>query len=373
VPAGLPGRPDAPTAAVAGGDLGGQVKVDWTQPAINGAPIDSYTLQVRRNGSVVNTLNFPGGTRSATLPADNANEYSFVVGATNKAGSSPESAPSAAVAVFGRPDTIGAVSATPGDRSATLDFSLPPNGGQEIKRYEVQWSGGSATVSGSGQSVSGLANGSTYSFQVRACNTYCAQWSASSNDVVPYGPPNAPPQVTGTGSWKDVSFSWTAPAPNGRAIKSYEISVDGGIFQDVGLVTTAGPIGNGYRQTHQIQVRAVDTEDNFGPANGTSANTSFPTVAVSKGSGAVGVQNPGRQLCSDASCAYIVVSVTGIAPGDYAIKFWDDAPGGQMPDRPISVGGSGNASVQTENYFGYRNNHITATVDGITSPQFTWY
>jgi hypothetical protein len=120
-------------------------------------------------------------------------------------------------------------------------------------------------------------------------------------------------------------------------------------------------------------VRAVDSENQAGSARGATGNTSSPTVAVSKGGSAVGVQNPGRQLCSDASCAYIVVSVTGIAPGDYAIKFWDDAPGEQMPDRPIPVGGSGNASVQTENYFGYPGRHITATVDGVTSPQFTWY
>ncbi|MCW2700453.1 MAG: tandem-95 repeat protein [Blastococcus sp.] len=373
VPAGVPARPDAPTAAAAGGELGGQVQVDWAQPDTNGAPIDSYTLKVLRNGGVVSTFDYPGGTRSATVTADNANNYTFVVSATNKAGVSQESAPSAAVRVYGRPDTIGSVSASPGDQSATLSFTAPNDGGQAIDHYEVQINGGGASTLGGNRVITGLANGNRYTFAVRACNTYCGQWSAASNEAVPYGPPNPPGQVTATGSWKAVSFSWTAAAENGRPIARYEFSIDGGGWQNAGMGTSAGPIGDGYFQSHSIQVRAVDSENQAGPARGATGNTSSPTVAVSKGSGAVGAQNPGRQLCVHASCAYVVVSVTGIAPGDYAIKFWDDAPGEQMPDRPISVGGSGNASVQTENYFGYPGNRITATVDGITSPQFTWY
>lgn len=367
VPAGAPFRPDAPTAAVAGGELGGQVDVNWTAPDTNGAPIDTYTLQVLRNGAVVDTLTLPGGTTTANVSADNSNQYSFVVNATNKAGTSEDSPASAPVAVYGRPDTIGAVSATPGDRSATLAFTEPGNGGQAIDRYEVQVNGGGPAPLAGNRVVTGLTNGATYTFQVRACHTYCGEWSPASNQVVPFGPPNAPGQVQGNGSWKNVTFTWTAAPENGRPIAGYQVSVNGGGWQDVGMAFSAGPFGNGYRQTHSIQVRAVDTEGTPGAARGASANTSFPTVTVSQGAK---TQNA---YCDTSSCAYIVVTVSGIAPGSYPVSLGDNS-GDPTPYLAASIGvdGAGNGRMDRPNTFGYPGRQVWATVDGIRSADYTW-
>jgi hypothetical protein len=366
VPAGAPFRPDAPTAVAAGGELGGQVDVSWTAPDTNGAPIDTYTLQVLRNGAVVNTLTFPGGTTSANVTAENSNQYSFVVSATNKADTSEPSPPSAPVDVYSRPDTIGAVSATPGDRSATLSFTDPGNGGQAIDHYEVQVNGGGPSNLAANRVVTGLTNGAAYTFQVRACNTYCGQWSPASNQVVPFGPPNAPGQVQGSGSWKNVTFTWTAASENGRPIGGYQVSVDGGGWQNVGMAFSSGPHGNGYRQTHSIQVRAVDTEGTPGAARGASANTSFPTVTVYRGSSYYNAET-----CYDPSCAYIAVRVTGIAPGSYSFRPQTQDGNAGMVNATINVDGNGNGNVQTPNYYGYPGHWVEATIDGITGRN-TW-
>ena len=370
IPAGVPARPDAPTAAVAGGPIGGQVQVDWAAPDPNGDPLDTYTLQVRRNGAVVDTRTFDGGTTSALLPADNKNQYSFVVSATNKAGTSLESAPSSAVDIYGKPATITAVSAAPGNQSATLTFTAPDDSGQAIQRYEVQWNGGSATIGGPGQSVGGLTNGGDYAFQVRACNTYCADWSAGSNTVRPFGPPHEPSQVNVQESWKNVTFSWSTAPENGRPIARYEFSIDGGGWQNAGLGTGPVTVGNGYFQSHSIQVRAVDTEGLAGPARGATGNTSRPSVAVYRGSSAVGVGN-----CVHPSCGYIVVEGWGFQPGTYRITYGDNSGGAgdlNAVANNIGIGGDGHGVRDRPKYYGYPNRQVWATVDGVTSPQYTW-
>ncbi|MGY1742154.1 MULTISPECIES: Ig-like domain-containing protein [unclassified Blastococcus] len=370
VPAGVPDAPAAPTAAPAGAEVGGSVRVSWTAPADNGAPIDGYRLAIYRNGALEGTQQFPGGQTSTDIQAQNANDYTFALVAVNKAGPSAESPRSAVVRAFGAPAAVGAVSATPGDGSATLAFEAPSDNGQAISRYEVQVNGSGAAALPANRVVTGLSNGADYSFAVRACNTYCGAWSAPSNTVRPFGPPPAPAVVNASGSWKTVSFSWSASSTNGRPIARYEISVDGGGWQDVGGATSYGPVGNGYSQSHSIQVRAVDSGGLAGPARGATGNTSSPTVSVYRGASAVGVGT-----CTHSSCGYIVVEVHGMQPGSYEIGYGSTAAAGgdlNATDNFISVDGAGNGVRDRPKYFGFPGQQVWATVDGVTSPRYTW-
>jgi hypothetical protein len=94
-------------------------------------------------------------------------------------------------------------------------------------------------------------------------------------------------------------------------------------------------------------------------------------VAVSRGSSAVGVG-----VCTDQSCGYITVDVHGMAPGRYAITYASNAPGGATDlnanTQYIDVDGAGNGHVSGPKYFGYPNRQVSATVDGIRSPDYTW-
>ncbi len=106
----------------------------------------------------------------------NGTAYTFTVTATNVIGNSSASAASNSVTPASVPNapTIGA--ATPGDTEATIAFTAPANnGGSTITKYEAISSpdGKTGIVNGSGSgsiTVTGLTNGKTYTFTVRAFN-----------------------------------------------------------------------------------------------------------------------------------------------------------------------------------------------------------
>ena len=85
--------------------------------------------------------------------------------------------------------TIG--TATGGDASASVAFTAPSNtGGSAITAYyAVANDGTTATAASSPVTVTGLTNGTSYTFQVWALNTYGpGPWSAASGSVTPSAP-----------------------------------------------------------------------------------------------------------------------------------------------------------------------------------------
>ena len=104
--------------------------------------------------------------------------------------------------------TIG--TATGGDTSASVTFTAPANvGGSAITSYVVQSipGGTSATGASSPITVSGLTNGTAYTFRVTALNSYGpSPASAASNSVTP-AIAQGQQAFTTAGT-----FSWVAPA-----------------------------------------------------------------------------------------------------------------------------------------------------------------
>ena len=116
--------------------------------------------------------------------------------------------------------------------------------------------GGNATTA----TFAGLANGTPYTFTVVATNEEGnSPASAPSNPVTPAGPPFAdddhPTAVPDVGR---VYVEWAAANPNGSPIVRYELSVNGGAWENVGnvLSTTRGGLANSTNYT--FQVRAVN-------------------------------------------------------------------------------------------------------------------
>ncbi|MCU1561711.1 MAG: heme peroxidase, partial [Arthrobacter sp.] len=207
----------APNAPVIGTATAGNARatVNWTAPTVGTA--SSFTvkvLEVTTNPAGVEV----GAPRTAAADAtslvvtglSNGSTYQFQVSATNELGASPFSGASNTVtpsliaeATVPGATTIG--TATAGNGSATLTWTAPASdGGAPITGYRVRAFSGTVlaktqTVSGDVGTVivTGLSNGTAYSFDVAAANAAgTGAPSAVSNTVTPTGDTAAPTVTT---------------------------------------------------------------------------------------------------------------------------------------------------------------------------------
>src|SRR5256714_7897514 len=176
------------------------------------------------------------------------------------------------------------VTAVAADRSAIVSWTAPTfDGGTPIGIYQVNASPGGAiaTVAGPATSVtvSGLANGTTYSFIVTAINAVgSGAGSAASNGVVPVAVPGPPQSVRATASSSTVALSWAAPVSNGSSpITGYTGTSTAGPTLNLGITggTTLTGLQNG--TTYRFTVAAVNA---IGAGAATTSNNATP-LAVS--------------------------------------------------------------------------------------------
>jgi hypothetical protein len=182
--------------------------VSWTAPASGG--VTKYTVTPYA-GSTAGTPTIVTGSPPATgvtvngLTAGTA--YTFTVTASNATGDSPPSAPSNSVTPTAAsvPSAPTGVTATPANGQALVRWTPPPNNGSAITAYTVTPYAGSAAGTpvqvnnGSATSavVTGLTDGTTYTFSVSATN----------------GVGTGPPSAQSSGSVPDYTlFDFATPA-----------------------------------------------------------------------------------------------------------------------------------------------------------------
>lgn len=362
IPAKVPDAPIITRVQRVNDRLGELIEVRWAAPAANGDAISGYTLEAIRQGTTapIKTLQVPGAALTQIVDVDDYRAaYSFRLTATNKAGNSLPSTLSQAVQAEKEPAMIGAVSAvdklgTIGlDRRANVTFARPDDGGKPLTSYQVQINGGStqtfttpALLSANNPTltVTGLTNSNdpevNYRFAVRACNeTLCQQAYSQQSDpaVRPFGPVGTPSVSAGKPNPDQVSFNWSPPAANGRAITGMQISINGGGWE--GVVGTSGgrTVGNGRNQTWSIRVRAVDAEGNIGPEGSASATTDPPPPPPPR---SVSISFSGAVGSGCGSCKRIIGSVQNFAPNTTVRVDCVDA-GGSYYNFTFTTTGSG--------------------------------
>ena len=227
-PATVPGAPSGLSAAAGNADA----TVTWEAPASDGgSAVTGYTVVASDSTTPANggeTCSWTAGPLTCTLTGlTNGDTYSFTVWAANSVGLGPSSPASNTVTPATVPGAPSGASATAGDVSATVAWTAPASdGGSPVTGYTVVASD-STTPANGGETcswttgpltctVTGLTNGDTYSFTVRAINGIgLGPSSPGSNTVTPGTVPGVPSGVSATAGNADATVTWTAPASDG--------------------------------------------------------------------------------------------------------------------------------------------------------------
>ena len=204
-----------------------------------------------RNMSVNTPIQDLKGQNAATFTVDMLD---------NRTGQTPTTKP-------GRPNNL---MADPDDGQVTLNWDPPTNtGGTEALTY--QWRQGStgdwkSTGTQTTKIVTGLGNGTTYTFYVQAVNSAGAGPAASTTGR-PAGRPGAPQNLMAQRGNQQVTLSWDAPANTGGLPLTYEWREGADNWTSVGTSrrVTVGDLENGNTYTFEVRAR-----NSSGPGPGAS-------------------------------------------------------------------------------------------------------
>ncbi len=223
---GLP-APGIPLNVTATSNADAQSVVSWTAPASNGGTaVTGYTATATPGGSTCTSTTVLTCTVTGLT---NGTSYTFTVAATNTAGTSTPSTPSAAAVPAATPGAPTGVAATALNASLSVTWHSPlVTGGSPITGYRATASPGGSTCTSSGTTcvITGLTNGVSYTVTVVAINAAgTGSPSSPSSLAIPFTVPNAPPGlgVSSVGA-NTANVGWSVPNANGSAISSYVVT-----------------------------------------------------------------------------------------------------------------------------------------------------
>jgi hypothetical protein len=268
----MKGAPGIPT-------IGTATNVGTARAFNNGAATVTFTPAAGAAATSFTATSSPGGftATGASSPLtvaglQSSTSYTFTVTATNASGTSAASAASNSITATTVPQAPTIGTATAGDASATVAYTAGATGGATITTFTATSSPGSLTGTGTSPiTVSGLTNGTAYTFTVRATNANGQSLaSAASNSVTPVLASSfdsiASTAGTGTGA---ITFSSIPQTYKMLQLRLFS-NLDFGASDSGCNITFNGGTNS------QISVSRID-------ARGTSASTSASNQASGNG------------------------------------------------------------------------------------------
>lgn len=199
------------------------------------------------------------------------------------------------------PDPPTSLSATGGDGEITISFTPGSDGGSAITNYEyfsvdasgATWEPFSPAVTTSPVVITGLPNGQTLQFKLRAVNVYGPSSESAIVSGTTLTTPSAPTSLLATAGNGQVSISFTAGSDGGSAITNYKYSTNNGsTYTAFSPAVTASPVtitGLTNGTTYQIKLLAVNA---VGDGAESSAVSGTPSTVPSAPTGLSG--SPGN-------------------------------------------------------------------------------
>jgi len=190
---------------------------------------------------------------------------------------------------------------------ARVAWMPPADNGSPVLSYTVTSSAGqSCTSTTSSCTVSGLRNGDSYFFVVRATNALgTSNPSAASNEVTPSAPPTAPQNLVAVPGDGAATFSWNAPQnTNGAAVTSYLVTNGVNFCETTSKTCTVTGLTNG--QTFVFRAYA---ENAAGPSIASPSVQGVPATT----SGAPTVSSV-TSIATGLEVAFVPPTVNGGAP-----------------------------------------------------------
>jgi len=263
--------------------------------------------------------------------------------------------PDGSAVVFRFPLSAASLPVSAGNAQVTVDWEAPV-GGEAVTDYLVYYKETSepdtafkyfsiVTAPTTVETVTGLTNGTSYTFRVTSRNANGISAPTDSRSVTPTGPASQPLNLSYAALGGSIAVNFSSPENNGGfAVTNYQYSIDNGAnWVTRSPEATTSPItitGLNDATTYQVKLRAV-TPYGFGTAS--AAISAIPVLNVSKTvTFSKGTLDTVTGLPSSQSQAagYVLTIPAGPTRQNFSFTGWKEGSTSYQPADTYTVGAS---------------------------------